>query len=390
VLEAEIRSICEEMADSDLPPSTISIPAVTHHGRIRLGLHRSAIVATPVLAAGAVLAIALSGSLPGLRNGNPAASPGPAPARFNPLIPYAAFGWLPADVARQVSSNFDSISLELTAGKQLSGIAALRQQAPPTVELVAESAGQCQVSRGSLNCHNYGVLPSGELGRAVGTVNGETAYWMPLPTAARLPPPQGSSRPAKHVHIADPAGTLRWQYARGGWAAVSDLSLRPAMHVAATIRFGPHAGTPIRFPLQLTNVPADWQVAQVSTAWADGGQYVNTFEVTAGPVAGTIVNSPSMPSFQAGPPGGSNICSAQSARSGGYTTTTTVIHGYQVLLGSDSAMSPQHFLCAADADGEYIEIDMGRHPAISPADLFADHMRLLGSDPADWTTQPIG
>jgi hypothetical protein len=32
----------------------------------------------------------------------------------------------------------------------------------------------------------------------------------------------------------------------------------------------------------------------------------------------------------------------------------------------------------------------GAHPSIDVATLFRDHMRLLGTNPADWTKNPIG
>jgi hypothetical protein len=32
----------------------------------------------------------------------------------------------------------------------------------------------------------------------------------------------------------------------------------------------------------------------------------------------------------------------------------------------------------------------GAHPPISVASLFGDHLRLLGTNPANWTTKPIG
>jgi hypothetical protein len=31
----------------------------------------------------------------------------------------------------------------------------------------------------------------------------------------------------------------------------------------------------------------------------------------------------------------------------------------------------------------------GAHPSIDAASLFRDHMRLLGTNPANWTTKPI-
>jgi hypothetical protein len=33
--------------------------------------------------------------------------------------------------------------------------------------------------------------------------------------------------------------------------------------------------------------------------------------------------------------------------------------------------------------------EFGRHPPISVADLFGQHLRLLGRNPANWTPNPI-
>ena len=66
-----------------------------------------------------------------------------------------------------------------------------------------------------------------------------------------------------------------------------------------------------------------------------------------------------------------------------------MIDGYPVTLGGDKKFWPQEELCAADADGLLVWIAVGARPTISPADLFGDHLRLLGPDPAHWTTQPI-
>jgi len=47
-------------------------------------------------------------------------------------------------------------------------------------------------------------------------------------------------------------------------------------------------------------------------------------------------------------------------------------------------------LCGAHAGGLYFEIQVyGAQPSIDVATLFRDHIRLLGTNPANWTTNPI-
>jgi hypothetical protein len=48
-------------------------------------------------------------------------------------------------------------------------------------------------------------------------------------------------------------------------------------------------------------------------------------------------------------------------------------------------------LCAPRARGLVVIIpEFGAQPAISVNSLFAHHLRLLGRNPANWTSKPIG
>ncbi len=51
---------------------------------------------------------------------------------------------------------------------------------------------------------------------------------------------------------------------------------------------------------------------------------------------------------------------------------------------------PEQELCAAHAGGFWLSIiEFGPHPIIDVASLFRDHLRLLGANPANWTSKPI-
>ena len=65
-----------------------------------------------------------------------------------------------------------------------------------------------------------------------------------------------------------------------------------------------------------------------------------------------------------------------------------VINGCQVVLATEKTW-PNHELCADDAAGTFVWIAIGAHPTLSPASMFAHHLRLLGSNPAKWTTKPM-
>ena len=71
---------------------------------------------------------------------------------------------------------------------------------------------------------------------------------------------------------------------------------------------------------------------------------------------------------------------------------STTINGYRVVLKRFHIGGlPVQELCGAHADGLWFDIQVfGAHPSIDVTSLFRDHMRLLGTNPANWTTKPIG
>ena len=96
--ETGVRALLECVADDPAPPSRVDIAAARQRGRRRIRRHRAALAAAP-LAAAAAVALVVSGVIPaslGLGRGG-GLHPGPVTprSRFNPLQPYAAFGWLP-------------------------------------------------------------------------------------------------------------------------------------------------------------------------------------------------------------------------------------------------------------------------------------------------------
>ena len=71
-----------------------------------------------------------------------------------------------------------------------------------------------------------------------------------------------------------------------------------------------------------------------------------------------------------------------------------VIKGYHVVVTTIPAVGgglpPSYQLCAPDADGLSIFIAINAtHPVQAPATIFRN-LKLLGTNPANWSTQPIG
>jgi hypothetical protein len=372
MLEEDIKSLYHRMADMEQPPSSISIPGARRAGRVLLTRRRATAGATPVLAAAAVIAIALTTSIQGGLHGTiqgglheppPTGSAQPAPQHFNPLRPYARFGWLPP---HSPPGDGEVISQgEMSLGN-ISG-----------AFLALYAAGACHLTGHTLNCS-----PSGNrypLGPDIARRDRQPAYWT-APQEARSPLPGTSP------------GQLAWQYAAGGWAVLDYVAsgqasaINDAVKIADHVRFGYRGEPAIRFPVQLTDVPANWQVNCVATSLLGHVMYAASDVVTAGRLTGSICGDDAplnAPHFDAGQ-GAKNACRGLIYAH----PKPEVINGYQVVLGTEKTW-PNSELCADNAAGTFVWIAIGAHPTLSPASIFAHHLRLLGSNPAKWTTKPI-
>jgi hypothetical protein len=377
MLEEDIKSLYHQMADMEQPPSSISIPVARRAGRVRLTRRRATTVAAPVLAAAAVIAIALTTSIQGGLKGTiqsglheppPTGSAQRAPQYFNPLRPYARFGWLPPHSPRPGYG--DVISQRVMSLDNPSGAG-----------LALYAAGACHLTGHTLNCSPSGNRYS--LGRNIAQGDGRPVYWT-APRQVRSPLPGNSP------------GVLAWQYAVGGWAVLDYTpsghasAINDAVKIADHIRFGYRGEPAIRFPVQLTNVPANWQVNCVATSLLGHVMYAASDVVTAGRATGSMCgdNQPlNAPHFDAGQ-GAKNQCGDFSHGDGAHSKPE-VINGYQVVLITNMKFWPNQELCADNAAGNFVWIATGAHPTLSPASIFAHHLRLLGSNPAKWTTKPI-
>jgi hypothetical protein len=331
----------------------------------------------PVAAAAAVAVIALVAGVvvPGALR--PAAAPAVhlgdvlttrAPQYFNPLRPYARFGWLPP-----TSTSFPADG-EVISQRMMS------LGNPSGASLVLFAASACHLTGHTLSCS-----PSGNrytLGRNIAQ-GGQPAYWT-APQKAGGPLPGTSP------------GQLAWQYADGGWAVLDYAAsghasaIYDAVKIAEHVQFGYRGEPAIMFPVQLTDVPANWQVNCVATSLVGHVMYATSDVVTAGRVTGSICgdNKPlNAPHFDAGQ-GAKNQC-GDFSHAEGAQSKPEVINGYQVVLISDKKFWPNHELCADNAAGTFVWIAIGAQPTLSPANIFAHHLRLLGSNPAKWTTKPI-
>jgi hypothetical protein len=383
MLDRMIQDVFERMADADQPPARVSISHAIRQARARRRRQRLTVAGAPFLAAGAALAVGLTGVIGSGLAGSPATNWGTAtlvaPRVFNPLRPYAAFGWLPDGASeRQTTGLFGQDEL-LLAGPQ-----------PLQILLVVHAADRCKVSGHTLNCNVAGQpAPSQVLGRLVGYVDGHPAYW--AGDGQLLRPVSQILKSLTHGAEHPTAGALAWQYARGGWTILEAPDLGDALRTADSVRFGPDVSAPVKFPFQLTGVPADWQVNAVATGRRDGVMYATSDQVTAGhvdavPEGDFPAGAPFLDTgFSETWPRGNGAC----ARLAYYGERFPVIDGYRATVGGDKKLPPQQELCVG-ANSMLVWIAVGARPTLSPFELFGRYLRLLGPNPAHWTTRPIG
>jgi len=360
--------VLERLADDPPPPSRVDIGLARREGRRRLLWRRAgapalAVVAIIALFAGGVIPAGSRSSGPGrptaIRPGGPAdtAAPLAAPAAFNPLVPYAAFGWLPAGYVLDAGGTSPTVDYVTAARKSRTALS-----------LSVYSAGTCRLSEAQVlrqvQRHGHAQLNCGDSASS---------------TIVSLTGPVGAvhGRPAFRV-----GASLAWQYARGGWAMLGGTQARADMlKIANGVRFGPGAAPAIVFPVQLTGAPSTWHLVSESNS------------VSFRPYLGGVLrayywilgnkNAAATISVDLAPAPRPEECPAANRVVGGYRVS---VRDYP----SPSGGPPRHVLCAADADGLVVVIEINGRPAPSVTTVFAHHTRLLGPDPANWTTRPLG
>jgi hypothetical protein len=387
--EPQIRALFTEMADREPARSQVDIQLARRRGRARLRRRRASVAGILALATAAVVILAMGVGPVRLDSGPPAGRPA-APRQFNPLVPYLSFGWLPAG-NRLVAGDARPEVVALIAGRNLNAL--------NPWNLIVYAAGQCHLTRpaGDLKCSTEALegLTARISGRAP-TVQGHRAFWAGPGPIRGLPPALQRHRASRSDSY------LLWQYARGGWAglvlptanatklsaAQREAYKQDAVKIANHVRYGA-ATPPLVFPAQLTGLPSRWRVGSVY--YQPDGRLLRAsrFALTTGtPDLGADGGM----EFQTNLPYFGVIDPATFYRNFCPTSGSEIINGYRVVVTNQVARNlPSESLCAANADGLALSINQqGAHPPISVASLFRDHLRLLGTNPANWTTKPIG
>ena len=417
--EAGVRALLARVADDPAPSSLVDVAAARQRGRRRMRRHRAARAAAP-LAAAAAVALVLSGVIPAsLGHGRDSRQPGPpAPrSRFNPVVPYAAFGWLPAGFTTAAGTGMggtdqtSTLSATLTVGDRATG---------RMLTLTVYAAGACR-STGLLRDRmpvQHGrrtrfVTLTFKHGLSCRDGIGNTDE-IPLPV------PAAKVRGGTAFYLL--GGGLAWEYARDSWAFLApgttvvgmtpvrafqaaegwdDAPARQAFptttesgatmeliaKVAGSVRYGARA--PIVFPFQLAALPAGWAVSGVTYGVAYGLR-VGTVNLAAGPASfpaalNVQVQEATEQKHCTGPPAGAQVVS---------------VHGSAAYLYANPPRADPEEIYACHVAGLGFTIQLTRtlpgshRPVPGLASLggvlgVARGMRLLGPDRDAWTPHPV-
>jgi hypothetical protein len=404
-----VITLLTSITDPPEPASRVSIAAALRRGRrqrlLRVGA--SAVAAVAVAAAVAVPSIVLSGNTGrSLASASPSSSaarsveqpamPASAPATFNLLVPYAAFGWLPAGYseARVPLSEFGLLNSGPTevdrsavaANGAMVGLAVYARAACATG---SGAAGSCRPAATSGKAPDVNGRP------AWWTLGGRGIAWEYAPGAWAdvhyLAGRQGhgtspGGKDAAPLKAGSAAGDrAAWQTPAP--AATRDLVLK----IADTVRYAQH--TPLVFDVRLASpLPVGWSLQELGFHVVAGRLLADGLNV--GPAADTSALSISATR----PLGyGCNYVSGQSS----YVTRYGVDWEYRVL--DDHIAKNVEMLCSMQpVDGLDVNIYLDMAPEEAGAAALPGsyqlggafgvytRLRLLGLNPANWTADPLG
>jgi hypothetical protein len=373
VTEPQVRALFDHIADGEAPPSRVDPQLALCQGRARLRWRRACVASVPVLAAAAVAIVALAVAAgPGRPGAGPAAAGPAAPRQFNPLIPYVAFGWLPAGQSLdQGGARRGEVYMQADSASSFPGWG-----------LGVYARGQCRLTSAGRGLKCAGETPlenaTVRFSEPAPAIDGHSAFW---------------------------AGTnLVWSYARGGWAWVNipvrnfsalrhdTVTQGQAIRIARHLRFGV-ATAPLVFPARLSGLTGQWRISELHYWAAAGVLQADSYTLTTGtsrffPQVGDLGIWTNAPYVDIHPSPRTGTCSPHDPST---QNTSEIINGYRVVVKhSSTGDHPRQEVCAAHADGLWVDIlEFGRHPLMGVTSLFR-HLRLLGTNPANWTKNPIG
>ncbi|MGB3438593.1 MAG: hypothetical protein WBA97_07540 [Actinophytocola sp.] len=254
--EQEVRILLTDLAETPAPPSRVDVPRAATTARRQARVRTwTMTAAASVLVAGLVVGVTYA-----VGGGTPAPEPvAGAPARFDPLIRYASFGWVPDE------NKMNSSLTVVNDGRFATSVSEFVPD-PAQGPMVRQPAAEVGVS-----LYAAGVKPESEEPLEIWgptdpaptvpyapvtdapDVNGVPAYWVTVP-----------GEPERII--------LKWRWAPDAWAEVDvariDGDLRQSAHrVASEVRIGDTGR--LRFPFHVTGLPAG--LRPVSSSLSEGG-----------------------------------------------------------------------------------------------------------------------
>jgi hypothetical protein len=366
--EAGVRTLLNQLADTEPPPARIDLDAAIAAGRRERRWRRLQGGGSVLLAAVAVVAVvAALLVVPAQRPGHQATGSTVAPARFDVLVPYASFGWLPPGFQTGAAGG----TMPASRPAELILVAVSHG---PFIELMVNPAGPCHLAGRALLCSTYNSMWAVQ-SRAP-NVNGHRAYWLL-------------------------GAQLAWEYAPGAWSVLdwtdANVPWPPAggeraavLRVAAGVRYG--QTTPIRFPYWISGPPAGWRVSEVDYTPLAGQPVVQTLHIDDYPGGNGNFVRADVDEVQ--------VFAAPAARSGSSCSQGTGQHvtvdRVAAVVHSAAAGRDQQ-LCIPDWRGLRVLVILTARqtaPAPNPTGAhgvlaYARLLHPLGPHPAHWTANPL-
>ena len=442
--ENSVRTLLLAIADTPEPSPRISLEQALRSGRRRRLI---CLAAAPALAV--VVAVAATLAVPRwLSTGHQErtvatpARPAPvsitAPRQFNPLVPYASFGWLPGGFSENAANGIGYGSMFSSGTGYLSLLAAdtkaghlLALQVFPRggCDLTAARAAAVLRAHGSVQVTCTTDAFTFSAADAAPDVDGRPAVWfgafqgIDQGIAWEYAPGAWAMLGNAITPAADEPHSRRWA-AQRGWVLMprnptdrlTDITTPARLRTA--IRSGrvipPSAATlallrkiaagvvyakavPLTFPFQLAGtLPKGWQLSQTSFAVSADGMLAGT-GIDAGPATDPTALGVSASAGAAGPAGAA--CPFITGQSS-FVIRLGVQWVYRVLGETDKQWQN---LCANGAVkgllGADVNMDMNvpgsKVPLPGSKELGGTlgvlaRLRFLGENQANWTTTPLG
>ena len=386
--EHAVRTLLHEAARTPEPPSAVDVDAARRRGGRQLRARRAALPILAVVALAAALTV--PGGLLSRHSERTVASPAvDAPWQFNPLVPYASFGWLPPGYSESLANGID-FNQGATSATDFVSREAAAPAAGRLLYLQVEARDMCAVNtvadlRALVRAHGQDQVACIDAAftvtGAAPNINGQPAFWT------------------------DHGSGVAWEYAPDAWAELSlsgiaadgGKAVPPSaatrallLKVAAHVAYG--GTTPLTFAFRVSgDLPAGWQVWRASFD-VSGGRMFGT-GIMAGPsidtsaltISASTVTAPAACDSGAGQPAYVNRLGVSWA----YIVNNLPRDTWQRLCATAPVDGLTGVNITMDMDNPESGTPLPGSTQLGGALGVLSRLLLLGPDPAAWITNPV-